>query len=232
MPSSQEKCPFSEYERFCHASRGCRTRKITAHRINPFRLIGVFPNDWRGLLNGAGTLKTTGSEESSLEITAMVLRDSMSRPLARARQNFQRALRQYSVGRLDWLRRLHRSHAPQAGPFSACMHRTDAATVSYRVAVSSRRATMRYRAGTPPDARTPPGASSGGLLRADQTAIGRKQRWTCGNSVVSGNYGMRAGFWGVGAGSGRTENWCFSNPLLPTTTPPPEANSLITNERQ
>ena len=51
-------------------------------------------------------------------------------------------------GRLDWLRRLHRSHSPQRGPFSICMHRRDAATVSYtEVAVSKRRATMRYKSG-------------------------------------------------------------------------------------
>ena len=36
-------------------------------------------------------------------------------------------------GRLNWLRRLHRSHLPERGPFSICMHRSDAATVSYTV---------------------------------------------------------------------------------------------------
>jgi hypothetical protein len=40
---------------------------------------------------------------------------------------FQRAGRQHSADSLDWLRRLHRSHSPQAGPFSTCMHRSDAA---------------------------------------------------------------------------------------------------------
>ena len=32
---------------------------------------------------------------------------------------------------LPLLRKLHRSHAPTAGPFSLCMHRDDACTVSY-----------------------------------------------------------------------------------------------------
>ena len=65
-------------------------------------------------------------------------------------KTFQRAEKQHSVGSLDWLRRLHRSHSPQASPFSTCMHRADAATVSYtEVTVSSRQATMRYHAGTP-----------------------------------------------------------------------------------
>lgn len=48
------------------------------------------------------------------------------------------------------LRRLHRSHAPERGPFSICMHRDDAATVSYtEVAVEDRQLTMRYKAGSP-----------------------------------------------------------------------------------
>jgi hypothetical protein len=49
---------------------------------------------------------------------------------------------------LNSLRRLHRSHAPKQGPFSICMHRPDASTVSYtEIVVSRKRATMRYKPG-------------------------------------------------------------------------------------
>jgi Transport and Golgi organisation 2 len=49
---------------------------------------------------------------------------------------------------LKWLRQLHRSHAPEPGPFSICMHRSDASTVSYsEIVVSSSRAMMRYKPG-------------------------------------------------------------------------------------
>jgi hypothetical protein len=49
---------------------------------------------------------------------------------------------------LQWLRRLHRSHAPKRGPFSICMHRGDAATVSYsEVSVGPRSVVMRYKGG-------------------------------------------------------------------------------------
>jgi hypothetical protein len=49
---------------------------------------------------------------------------------------------------LMWLRRLHASHTPKQGPFSICMHRHDAATVSYsEVAVSPRSVVMRYKDG-------------------------------------------------------------------------------------
>lgn len=48
------------------------------------------------------------------------------------------------------LRMLHRSHKPVAGPFSICMHRADAATVSLTtVAIRPDCATMRYVSGAP-----------------------------------------------------------------------------------
>ena len=49
---------------------------------------------------------------------------------------------------LKRLRQLHRSHAPKRGPFSICMHRADAATVSYtEVSVTKNSASMRYASG-------------------------------------------------------------------------------------
>ena len=117
-------------------------------RINPFRLIGAFPVtgeivEWRWDLETLVRMNRSWKSQQWIssgfdEPTAQRVR---SKP-------FRRALRQPSVGSLDWLRRLHRSHTPQAGPFSTCMHRTDAATVSYtEVTVSSRRVSMRYHAG-------------------------------------------------------------------------------------
>ena len=55
-----------------------------------------------------------------------------------------------STGGIGWLRRLHRSHAPARGPFSICMHRSDAATLSYsEIVVRGNKATIRYMAGPP-----------------------------------------------------------------------------------
>jgi hypothetical protein len=55
---------------------------------------------------------------------------------------------QESLESMKWLRRLHRSHAPERGPFSICMHRPDASTISYtEICVSRQRATMRYKPG-------------------------------------------------------------------------------------
>lgn len=53
------------------------------------------------------------------------------------------------AGTLPWMRRLHASHEPARGPFCFCMHRKEAATVSYtEVVLTNRAATMRYHDGT------------------------------------------------------------------------------------
>jgi hypothetical protein len=49
-----------------------------------------------------------------------------------------------------WLSDLHRSHRPFSGPYSICVHRPEAVTVSYtEVLVNSRLISMRYVAGSP-----------------------------------------------------------------------------------
>lgn len=55
-----------------------------------------------------------------------------------------------SLGDLRSLRKLHASHLPKRGPFSVCMHRPDAATVSYaEVSKTGKRITLRYHPGPP-----------------------------------------------------------------------------------
>lgn len=49
-----------------------------------------------------------------------------------------------------WLGDLHRSHRPFSGPYSICVHRPEAVTVSYtEVLVNSRLISTRYVAGSP-----------------------------------------------------------------------------------
>ena len=114
-------------------------------RVNPFRLIGMFPIhkavvEWRWNLDRlerldhpwrTNTWISSGFNESGAQQTRG--------------KAFREAMRQKSDGGLDWLRRLHRSHGPERGPYSHCMHREDAATVSYtEISVSPQMATMRY----------------------------------------------------------------------------------------
>jgi len=50
---------------------------------------------------------------------------------ARRGATFDAARSDADAGSLAWLRRLHRSHQPEPGAFSVCVHRDDASTVSY-----------------------------------------------------------------------------------------------------
>jgi hypothetical protein len=121
---------------------------LPLRRLRPFRLITIIPSErtvteWCWNLNRLSTHKhpwksrhwfSSGLDEPKAELERSRVCES--------------AQRQRSIGSLRWLRRLHRSHSPERGPFSICMHRSDAATVSYtEVAVSKQRATMRYKSG-------------------------------------------------------------------------------------
>lgn len=131
-----------------------KLRELPLKRINPFRLIGIFPAsseivEWRWNLERLVQKKACWRTQQWIssgfnEPTAQRLRG----------EEFRHPLQHKSAPGLSWLRKLHSSHAPYTGSFSTCMHRSDAATVSYtEITVSSRTATMRYHAGTP--CRTP-----------------------------------------------------------------------------
>jgi hypothetical protein len=119
--------------------------RLPLDRINPFRLVGVFPAtgeifEWRWNLKQL--VRKNHRWKTQQWISSGF--DEPAAQLVRGR-TFRLAQKQKSAGRLDWLRRLHRSHLPQTGPFSTCMHRKDAATVSYtEVAVSDQHALMGY----------------------------------------------------------------------------------------
>jgi hypothetical protein len=54
------------------------------------------------------------------------------------------------AGSIEWLRALHRSHAPERGPFSICVHRDDAGTLSYtEVQCDAERVSTGYSPGFP-----------------------------------------------------------------------------------
>jgi hypothetical protein len=121
---------------------------LKLRQLPPFRLIAIVPSEkilaeWRWNLERLSLRKhpwqrqhwfSSGFNERRAELER--------RRVCRAAQDEQPA-----VG-LAWLRRLHQSHAPARGPFSICMHRADAATVSYtEVLVSDRRVQMNYKCG-------------------------------------------------------------------------------------
>jgi hypothetical protein len=123
---------------------------LSLARINPFRLIGAFSAsnsvvEWRWNLQRLERLEHPW--QTNIWISSGY--DEPGAQQTRAK-TFGKALRQKSAGRMDWLRRLHRSHGPERGPYSTCMHREDAVTVSYtEVIVAHNTATMAYVPGRP-----------------------------------------------------------------------------------
>ena len=125
-------------------------KKLPLTKINPFRLIGVFPAA-EGIVEWRWDLKRLVRKKHPWR-SQQFISSGFDEPMAQRirSRTFRLALRHKSAGTLDWLRRLHRSHAPESGPFATCMHRADAATVSYtEVAVSARAVRMRYHAVAP-----------------------------------------------------------------------------------
>jgi len=122
--------------------------RLPLRRLRPFRLLAIVSSErrvteWRWNLESLSKRDhkwqrqhwfSSGFDEPRAELERQRVCDA--------------AHDQQSARNLAWLRQLHRSHAPKRGPFSICMHRPDATTVSYtEVAVSRQRATMRYKPG-------------------------------------------------------------------------------------
>jgi hypothetical protein len=123
-------------------------RGFPLERTNPFRLIGVFhdanqviewqwnllsmhrvAHNWRTNVWISSGFDEAGAQESR-------------------RLVFARLIEQELVLDSRSLRTFHASHSPACGPYSVCMHRDDAATVSYsEIAVSRWSARMRYSTG-------------------------------------------------------------------------------------
>jgi hypothetical protein len=123
---------------------------LPLNRINPFRLIGIFPGT-RETVEWRWDVKKLARKSHPWK-TQQWISSGYDEPVAqRVRgRTFRSAQNQKSAGTLAWLRRLHRSHAPETGPFSTCMHRADAATVSYtEICVASREAMIRHHPGPP-----------------------------------------------------------------------------------
>jgi hypothetical protein len=132
----------------CHDGIAEGIAKLPLRKLYPFRLIAIVPSEklvieWRWNLkrltrrNHAWRPQhwfSSGFDERRAEFERQRVCDA--------------AHNQRSTESLEWLRQLHCSHSPKRGPFSICMHRPDASTVSYtEVAVSKRRTMMRYKPG-------------------------------------------------------------------------------------
>jgi len=129
-----------------HARFACLDLK----EVLPFRLVGAFPREslivewrWDGLQRQESKFAWRKRHWFSSSVS-----DSLSR---RERGWACEKAEGYSpLEPVSWVRNLHQSHHPVPGPFSICVHRKDAASVSYtEVRFSGERISMSYRSGSP-----------------------------------------------------------------------------------
>lgn len=126
--------------------------RLPLKQMNAFRLIGFFPRT-QEIVEWRWNLKRLEPQSHPWK-TNIWISSGFDEPGAQRMRGkaFATALQQSSAGTLSWLRRLHRSHRPARGPYSICMHRADAATVSYtEMVVAAGEARIRYHAGAPCD---------------------------------------------------------------------------------
>lgn len=141
-------------------------KKLPLRKLRPFRLIAIVSAEnrvieWRWNLNRLSIRKhswesrhwfSSGFDEPRAEVERAKVCASFVVPLRRDDPGSARARTGVNAAgySLKWLRRLHCSHEPERGPFSICMHRPDAATVSYtEVAVGGQSVVMCYKDGPP-----------------------------------------------------------------------------------
>jgi len=125
-------------------------QSIDLQGMLPFVLVGIFPAE-----QIISQCRWDGRELEFARIGWDVrhwfssgISDEMARKL-RGNTCYE-AWRRRDAGSAEWLRGLHASHSPVRGSFSVCVHRPDAATVSYtEVVLTGSELTMRYHAGHP-----------------------------------------------------------------------------------
>jgi len=125
-------------------------QNLPISKINPFRLIGVFPTSGQ-IFEWQWNLKELSTIEHPWK-TAVWISSGFEEPHAQVRRGktFKEAFDRNPQPDSGWLRRLHSSHDPARGPFSICVHRPDAATVSYtEIEVSKGHGKMLYHGDAP-----------------------------------------------------------------------------------
>ncbi|HEV3410136.1 MAG TPA: NRDE family protein [Chthoniobacterales bacterium] len=124
-----------------------RLKRLPLQQLRPFRLLAA-DSSAREVIEWRWNLRRLRQRKHGWAIAHWFSSGFDEREAERVRAKV--CDRNGSAGSLAELRRLHRSHVPCRGPFSICMHRKDATTVSYaEVAVTQRRVTMRYADGPP-----------------------------------------------------------------------------------
>jgi hypothetical protein len=132
------------------ADTRARFARLDLDRVSPFRLIGAFLREsvivewsWDGLQRREFEFAWRKRHWFSSSVSDALAQRERGRTCEKAEKH----------GFLEpasWVRNLHESHDPVPGPFSICVHRKDAATVSYtKVRCNGEGISMSYRNGSP-----------------------------------------------------------------------------------
>ena len=125
---------------------GRALRKLELDRVRPFRLIAI-DSSRKEVTEWQWNLRTLKARRHSWR-TQHWFSSGYDEPEAEKQR--EKVCFGSSLGKSSSLKKLHSSHLPKRGPFSICMHRPDAATVSYsEVVVGAKRITFRYQPGPP-----------------------------------------------------------------------------------
>lgn len=125
-------------------------RELPHPRMNPFRLVVIsleekYLKEWR---SNAGLLDVSAMPWEKCHWFSSGFNEEIANQVRSL--TCRCAEEESDWDSLPWLRRLHRSHLPEKGPFSLCMHREDACSVSFtEVSVNRNGAEMSYHAGPP-----------------------------------------------------------------------------------
>ncbi len=99
--------------------------------ILPFRLVGVFPSE-KAIVEWHWDSGHFGFQAHGWELRHWFSSSLSDQEAGNLRGAVCRdAQHESDAGSIGWLRRLHASHVGGPGPFSLCVHRQDAATLSY-----------------------------------------------------------------------------------------------------
>jgi len=123
-------------------------QQLDLRGLLPFVLVGIFPAE-----QIISQCQWDGNEVKCMRIGwdarhwfSSGVSDEMARKVRGG--TCYEAWRRRDAGSAEWLRGLHAAHSPVRGSFSICVHRPDAATVSYtEVAFTGGNLSMRYHAG-------------------------------------------------------------------------------------
>jgi len=122
---------------------------LPLNELRPFRLIAILPYE-RDLTEWQWDLRELEPRSHPWSPKHWFSSGYDELKAEAERQHVCQTLDASEVADLTSLRRLHQSHLPERGPFSICMHRSDAKTVSYtEVILEKGGVTMRYQPGSP-----------------------------------------------------------------------------------